>query len=107
MKSRPYLLIAGLGFATALLLAVLPSSYTARETGERVGCGIALAPRNPPPPPGNEDECDVAHVRRWILIIGSSAAGIVGGGAGAIVSAHRRKRAGRKGRPRAGSEAGL
>ena len=63
----------------AAILAVTPQSYRSPGgyQGEKVGvvesktvsCGIALAPKNPPPPPGTDDQCDAQHTRRGAMIV--------------------------------------
>ena len=69
-RKRLGILIAGLGLAAALTLAVLPLSYAATQTGQSVSCGLAILPKNPTPPPGSNDECDAAHVRQWSWVGG-------------------------------------
>lgn len=69
--------IACLAIVASAVLAFLPQSYVA-QGGQRISCGITLAPRNPPPPLGTNDECDAAHAQRaaWIIaLVVVSAAG--------------------------------
>ena len=75
-KRGGVILLAGL--LVVLVLAVTPQSYRSPGgyQGAKVGvvesrlvdCGITLAPKNPPPPPGSNDECDSEHTRRGALI---------------------------------------
>ena len=75
---RPRKLIFIAGLLVVTILAVTPQSYRSPGgfQGEKVGvvesqvvgCGIALAPKNPTPPPGSNEECDAQHTRRGVLI---------------------------------------
>jgi hypothetical protein len=90
MVKRLGLSVAVAGILTAVVLAVVPMSYTARTgpaKGEpglpepiEVNCGITFAPKNPPPPPGNNDECDQAHIVRGLQVIGVASASLLAGG---------------------------
>ena len=65
----------------AVLLALIPQWYRSPGgyQGEKagvveskvVGCGITFAPRNPPPPPGTDDQCDAQHTRRGAMVAAS------------------------------------
>lgn len=71
-------LILPAGLLIVVILAVTPQSYRSPGgyQGEKAGvvesqivdCGTTLAPKNPPPPPGSNEECDAEHTRRGVLI---------------------------------------
>ena len=84
-------LIAVAGLVIGLVLATRPLSYRAVEANQTVDCGIAFAPKNPPPPEGSNDECDAAHTGRWAGIIEVVFAGALLGGVVYFVSASRLK----------------
>lgn len=75
-KVGKLILVAGL--LIVLVLAVTPQSYRSPGgfQGEKAGvvetqvvdCGITLAPKNPTPPPGSNEECDAEHTQRGVLI---------------------------------------
>jgi len=84
-------LIAVAGLFIGLVLATRPLSYRAVEANQTVDCGIAFAPKNPPPPEGSNDECDAAHTGRWVGIIEVVFAGAVLGSLVYFVSRQGRK----------------
>lgn len=88
-------LLAGLGLAAGLVLAVLPESYTAGPEAayQQVDCGIAFVPKNPPAPPGIDDQCDAARVRRGMFIVIVVLFGAVVGGVVYFALGSERKRA--------------
>jgi hypothetical protein len=75
-KRGKLILLAGLFIV--VLLAVTPQRYRSPGgfQGEKAGvvksqiveCGITLAPKNPTPPPGSNEECDAEHTQRGVLI---------------------------------------
>ena len=75
-KSGRVIVLSGL--LIVLVLAVAPQSYRSPGgfQGEKAGvvesqivdCGITLAPKNPTPPPGSNEECDAEHTQRGVLI---------------------------------------
>lgn len=98
--ARRLTLIAAALLVVAALLALIPQWYRSPGgyQGEKagvveskvVGCGIALAPRNPPPPPGTDDQCDAQHTRRGAMIAASVTGAAVFGLSGRL--ARRRPR---------------
>jgi hypothetical protein len=76
---RLWILVGMSGVIAALVLAVTPLSYRSPEgvqkdvgfvESQAVDCGIALAPKNPTPPPGANEDCDKEHTRRGVTITG-------------------------------------
>ena len=74
---RLWILIAMSGAIAALVLAVTPLSYRSQGGVQKdvgfvesrtVDCGIAIAPKNPTPPPGANEDCDKEHTRRGVTI---------------------------------------
>ena len=101
MRRKLGLFIALAGLVVGLVLALFPTSYTAHagpakgEPGlaapQKVDCGTLFDMTYPPPPPGNDDECDQAHVVRGIYVFGIGVAGLLAGG---IVHLTLRRRVG-------------
>jgi hypothetical protein len=74
---RLWILVAVSGVIAALVLAVTPLSYRSPEgvqkdvgfvESQAVDCGTAVAPKNPAPPPGANEDCDKEHTRRGVTI---------------------------------------
>jgi hypothetical protein len=95
---RTALFIAVVGFGAALVLALTPLSYTSPggpqkdvpfAVAQKVACGVALLPRNPPPPPGTDDQCDAEHTKRWMLLSVPALGAAIAAGATTIAMRRR------------------